>query len=256
MSKRSDCFSLSLIIIIGILLIWRYLDLKQEGTQKSKEKFDLNLDWFYQKSSPAKPIIISLLSLPAGIEVIWKRPQTAPDAPITRYAILLKNNDNNLSDLFMNFIQNTDCEECHYVFENLNPETNYSVSIIASNKYGDSLPAVPFSIRTLDNKINQSNTPPAPPAHLPHEPTIPANNVQPKFWEDHAKELEKAKTEVSKDQYDHLIESAQGVLEIKDAFPDFFPKDYLSGLENESQKLGDLLNKSLYAGEAVVKINK
>lgn len=233
-------------VIIIILMLWSY------HSQKTKEEFDI--DWFYQRAPPTKPKIIKLKALPGSIEITWKRSETSPDAPITNHVVMVKNEDNSVADLFLNFIEKTDCEECQYIIENLDAKTNYSVSIIASNKFGDSDPAVPQSIQTLG--LETPAPTPTPTPSQPVEPTIPPDNVQPKFWEDEAKELEKAKVEISKDQYDHLIESAQGVLEHKEGYPHYFPKDYLDGLEGESQKLGDLLTKSLYAGEAVVRVNK
>lgn len=239
--------SICLIVIILFLLIWRSMVLI-----KKRESFQQ--DWFYSKNGPTRPIILSAEGLEAGCRVTWKRPTTAPDAPISRYSILLRHDDNNLADLFMNFTNNTDCEECEYIFENLDEDTGYSVSVIASNQYGHSEPAIPKSIRTL-RVVKNEPTPTPIPTTLPVEPTIPPDNVQPEFWEDKAKKLEGAKKEINKDQYDHLIESAQGVLEPKDQFPDYFPDDYLKGLEGESQKLSDLIKQSLYAGEAIVRVN-
>lgn len=203
--------------------------------------------------TPSRPIILKLKTLSeSSIEIIWKRSDTPPYAPITKHVIMIKNEDNYVSDLFLNFIEKTDCIECQYIIENLHPKTNYTISIIASNKYGDSEPAIPQSIRTLEKEdlTTSISTP------MPSKEPEPEPSLTPKFWDEEAKEIEKIKSEINKDQYDQLIETAQGILEPKNGFPDFYPKDYLNGLENESNKLSDLLKQSLYAGEVVVKLNR
>ena len=248
-------------IFIILLIIWHYnsyltklkLKLKLNPNDNQIEYF--NVPNTTENEIPSRPIILKLKSLSENsIEIIWKRSETPPYAPITKHVIMIKNEDNYVSDLFLNFIEKTDCIECQYIIENLHPKTNYTISIIASNKYGDSEPAIPQSIRTLDKEELPVPTP-TQQISKQYEPSLPPNNVQPKFWEDEAKELEKIKSDINKDQYDQLIETAQGVLEHKSGYPDFYPKEYLNGLENEPNKLSELIKQSLYHGEVVVKLN-
>jgi len=195
-------------IFIILLILWHYNSYLNKLEKMNQIEY-FNVPNTMEIETPSRPIILKLKTLSeSSIEIIWKRSDTPPYAPITKHVIMIKNEDNYVSDLFLNFIEKTDCIECQYIIENLHPKTNYTISIIASNKYGDSEPAIPQSIRTLEKEdlTTSISTP------MPSKEPEPEPSLTPKFWDEEAKEIEKIKSEINKDQYDQLIETAQGIL--------------------------------------------
>ena len=133
------------LIIVSVIIISLYSLFSYRNSNNNKVKIS---EKFVITGSPDKPLITSLNFSNGTLNLSWNKPNSSTN--MTGYIIMIRKNNAIDNGLFMNFSNNTDCDNCTYTINNLNLDdnSNYGVSVMGINTIGAGPPSNILNFQT------------------------------------------------------------------------------------------------------------
>lgn len=187
------------VIIISLYSLFSYRNNYNNDKIKVSEKFVIT-------GSPDKPLITSLNFNNGTLSISWNKPNSSTN--MTGYIIMIRKNNALDNGLFMNFSNNTDCDNCTYTINNLNLDdnSNYGVSVIGINSIGAGQPSDILNFQTPEINTPQ---PTQPIINVATQSTIPTI-----FGDAKIKSGEEQRKNYLNDELQNMISRADGIYEI------------------------------------------
>lgn len=194
------------LIIVSVIIISLYSLFSYRNSNNNKVKIS---EKFVITGSPDKPLITSLNFSNGTLNLSWNKPNSSTN--MTGYIIMIRKNNAIDNGLFMNFSNNTDCDNCTYTINNLNLDdnSNYGVSVMGINTIGAGQPSDILNFQTPEIPLASSSQPTQPITNVPTQTTIPII-----FGEDKIKSGEEQRKNYLNDELQNMISRADGIYEI------------------------------------------
>jgi hypothetical protein len=191
------------LIIIGVIIISLNSLFSYRNNNNNKVKIS---EKFGVTGSPDKPLITALKFSNGTLNISWNKPNSSTN--MTGYVIMIRKNNAVDNGLFMNFSNNTDCDNCTYTINNLNLDdnSNYGVSVMGVNTIGSGTPSDILNFQTPEITTPQ---PTQSIINVPTQKTMPTI-----FGDAKIKSAEEQRKNYLNDELQNMISRADGIYEI------------------------------------------